>query len=582
MGLKVESSGWSSGFGNSDGGDAVTGYGDTAGNSSRGNSDGSAGHGNSGPEQFSTEEEKQLIALKIGLTAKIIDLAKALIVADAPFISAAIGRLEVVPSILTCPFATDARYLYVDIDKLLDQYLETRVPPKEDLLHVLLHCIFVHPFASETVHKTMWNLACDIVAERAVLEICGAREGTRGSEILNAVQLVNQRVEAPVTAEKVYRALKSGIFNGYIGKWQKIFPVDDHQKWYVEGNLEDIGMMGQDGEGDDDDEGSEGPEIPGDSDASSGDRETSEEDESSSGSGDEESQEGDDENSGGSDDSEDDRSEDDGKGQGGNGDEQESQSGDSNSFMDARSEWEEVSRKIGMEIQMSQGIMANRVAELGDELGQKDASKVDYREFLRQFAIPGEVMRLSDEEFDTTFYTYGLSLYGNLPLIEPLEYREEKRIREFVVVIDTSGSVYGDIVRKFVETTYDVLSSSENFFGKVNLRIIQCDEKVQRDDKIEDLRELNKWVENMHLKGFGGTDFRPAFEYVDKLVEEGQFENLGGLIYFTDGWGIYPEWTPKYKVAFVFYDENHDPQGVPPWALEAVITDDMGDKDERR
>ncbi len=40
------------------------------------------------------------------------------------------------------------------------------------------------------------------------------------------------------------------------------------------------------------------------------------------------------------------------------------------------------------------------------------------------------------------FYTYGLSpLYGDMPLIEPLEYRDEKRIRDFCDATDTSSSV---------------------------------------------------------------------------------------------------------------------------------------------
>ena len=38
------------------------------------------------------------------------------------------------------------------------------------------------------------------------------------------------------------------------------------------------------------------------------------------------------------------------------------------------------------------------------------------------------------------FYTYGLSVYGNLPLIEPLETRESKKIEELALVIDTSYS----------------------------------------------------------------------------------------------------------------------------------------------
>ena len=48
-------------------------------------------------------------------------------------------------------------------------------------------------------------------------------------------------------------------------------------------------------------------------------------------------------------------------------------------------------------------------------------------------------------------------------------------------------------------------------------------------------------MENLTLYGEGGTDFRPAFSYVDQLIRDGEFEHLRGLLYFTDGYGIYPE-----------------------------------------
>lgn len=155
-----------------------------------------------------------------------------------------------------------------------------------------------------------------------------------------------------------------------------------------------------------------------------------------------------------------------------------------------------------------------------------------------------------------------------MPLIEPLEYREEKRVREFVIVIDTSGSVYREIVKHFIDATFDILKSTEAFFERVHVRIIQCDAAVQSDDVIKNLDELKEWGRTMKVHGCGGTDFRPAFAYVDKLVEVGEFENLGGLIYFTDGWGTYPEWMPDYKVAFVFYDDNYRSECVPTWAAQ--------------
>ncbi|MBR2790549.1 MAG: hypothetical protein IKD70_08090, partial [Eggerthellaceae bacterium] len=236
--------------------------------------------------------------------------------------------------------------------------------------------------------------------------------------------------------------------------------------------------------------------------------------------------------------------------------------------------WRRVAKALEVNLQtMSKA----RGAGLGDLLGDLEnvtQTRVDYRDFLRQFAIPGEVLRLSDDEYDYIFYTYGLKLYGNLPLIEPLEYREEKRIREFVIVIDTSGSVWGDIVRRFMETTFEILKSTESFFEKVNIRIIQCDARVQSDDKITTLEELRQWGSRMRLMGGGGTDFRPAFAYVDKLIEDGEFENLGGLVYFTDGWGEYPTHMPDYKTAFVFYDNDYRPENVPPWAIQAVLNDE--------
>ena len=102
-------------------------------------------------------------------------------------------------------------------------------------------------------------------------------------------------------------------------------------------------------------------------------------------------------------------------------------------------------------------------------LAAVNREKYDYTNFLKKFAVMGEVMKINDDEFDYVFYTYGLQLYKNLPLIEPLEYKEEKRIREFVIAIDTSGSVVGELVQKFVQKTYNILMSTESFFSKINI-----------------------------------------------------------------------------------------------------------------
>jgi predicted metal-dependent peptidase len=73
------------------------------------------------------------------------------------------------------------------------------------------------------------------------------------------------------------------------------------------------------------------------------------------------------------------------------------------------------------------------------------------------------------------------------------------------------------------------------------------------------------------LQGFGGTDFRPVFDYVEQLQEQGEFENLKGLIYFTDGYGIYPRKKPSYDTAFIFCEEDYEDRNVPPWAIRLIL-----------
>ena len=88
-------------------------------------------------------------------------------------------------------------------------------------------------------------------------------------------------------------------------------------------------------------------------------------------------------------------------------------------------------------------------------------------------------MQVNDDEFDYIFYTYGLKLYGNMPLIEPLETRESKKIEELALVIDTSYSTSGALVRAFLAETYTLLKGQENFFHRMNLHLIQADNAIR-------------------------------------------------------------------------------------------------------
>ena len=182
---------------------------------------------------------------------------------------------------------------------------------------------------------------------------------------------------------------------------------------------------------------------------------------------------------------------------------------------------------------------------------------------------------MDDDSFDYNFYTYGLRLYGNMPLIEPLESKEVKKIEEFVIVIDTSMSCSGELVQRFLEETYGILSDSGNFFQKVNIHIIQCDEKVHSDVKITSREELQDYMDSLELYGDGGTDFRPAFAYVEELMEKREFENLKGLVYFYRRLRYFFRQRCRHTGQHLYFMEQ-EPEDVdiPAWAMKLVITEE--------
>ncbi|MBR3235953.1 MAG: hypothetical protein IKG11_10095 [Atopobiaceae bacterium] len=483
------------------------------------------------------------------LAVRVIDLARGRIVAGSPFLSASIGLLATEPSEQGSTYACNGQTLYVRAAKVLATFSQTRTPPVHDLLHILLHCLLLHPFVGNLADEDAWSLASDMVAESLVRELAGPREGERGTALDKVLDQLAHDLRAPLTTERLYHALCDGAYASKRARWQKLFFVDDHSLWFAPKGKSG-GQSGQT-EGQQDSQQGEhagqqdkGADAQGSVEEDAPAKQTKDEDRNSPGSA--------------------------------------SHEDDSPaplmpaSLTDAQRKqaeqaWSHVSKSMRVDLETLSRSQGASLGNLVRELSVDTHERMDYRTFLRQFAVEREDMRLSDDEFDYVFYTYGLELYHDMPLIEPLEYRTEKRIRDFAVVIDTSSSVQASVVQEFIDATFDVLTSEGGFFSKTNIHIIQADARVQSDVKISSVADLDRWRHNIKLHGFGGTDFRPAFRYVQQLRQEGEFDDLQGLVYFTDGWGIYPERMPPYKCAFVFYDEDHRPELVPPWAIQLVL-----------
>ena len=233
--------------------------------------------------------------------------------------------------------------------------------------------------------------------------------------------------------------------------------------------------------------------------------------------------------------------------------------------------WQELAGRAQTAMDTVLGGQAQGGEAIYEQVKVASRESVDYRAFLRRFAAYREVMEADGDAFDYTFYTYGLQLYGNMPLIEPPETREEKRVEDFVIAIDTSMSTSGEMVRAFLEETYSILRSASTFTRRVNIRVLQCDDQLRRDDAIASLDELRSYMESFQLSGGSATDFRPVFEHVDRLRAGGVFTQLRGMLYFPDGMGIFPKKRPDYETAFILTGEPPMAVSFPPWAIRLVL-----------
>jgi predicted metal-dependent peptidase len=116
-----------------------------------------------------------------------------------------------------------------------------------------------------------------------------------------------------------------------------------------------------------------------------------------------------------------------------------------------------------------------------------------------------------------------------------------------VVAIDTSGSIDNVMLGKF---TAEVSAIMEDVKPEM-VYVIQCDADIQTVEEYEPGEPIR-----LNLKGGGGTDFRPVFEWVDR-----QGLMPACLIYLTDLAGDYPDRAPDYPVLWAATDDWSPPWG---------------------
>lgn len=531
---------------------------------------------------------------------RILDTSRTELYLSMRFLGPALHSLGFIMDLSTTSVGTDAAYIRFNPNYLFSLYVDRPRLLNRTYLHMLLHCVFRHMFtAREKADRELWDLACDI----SVGSILDSMEYGAVAELTSEYrQRVYDRLREDLhvlTAERIYQYFMERKRN-YLEELQlrAAFALCDHSFWerMEEEDPEENGSGKTDPGREEPEEREEELQAKDREEEDPEERDRKQRDPAAEKPGDEDPGEKPDPG----------RRE--GKQRGGRkkaGDPQkeqkdrrqgqkpsdgrrspdrrdESRPGDDREntrrlrrlkkLRDLEGEWEETAKRMEADIAVSGKEASQERGSLDRILQISNRRRTDYREFLRRFAILREVTTIDPDSFDYGFYNYGLEVYGNMPLIEENEYREMNRIRTLVIAIDTSASCQDVLVQRFLNETAAVLRNIGEFFYRSEVHIIECDEHVQADIVVHDPQELEKYADAFHVKGGFGTDFRPVFTYVEEKRKAGELQNLEGLMYFTDGMGIYPEKPTDYDTAFVFFnDEELDDTKVPDWAVRLYL-----------
>ena len=130
----------------------------------------------------------------------------------------------------------------------------------------------------------------------------------------------------------------------------------------------------------------------------------------------------------------------------------------------------------------------------------------------------------------------------------PRLYSQSVRV---VVVLDSSGSIGDEALREF-------LAEVDALKGQVRAQVIlhACDERLAEGGPwLYDLWE--RLVLPDGLRGGGGTDFRPVFEWLERDRVDADL-----LVYFTDAEGRFPDREPAFPVVWLVKGKAPVPFGA--------------------
>ncbi len=152
-----------------------------------------------------------------------------------PYLDGAFAGLRYCPEEKAGTIGTDGEFLYFSPSYLIRAYGENPRSILRGYLHILLHCLYLHPFYGEIFpggekgDRVLWNLACDMWVEEIIEreQIPGLSPGREPVREQCFWLMRGQKL----SAEKLYYMLAGGRFPYTFKELCQAFSFDDPRFW---------------------------------------------------------------------------------------------------------------------------------------------------------------------------------------------------------------------------------------------------------------------------------------------------------------------------------------------------------------
>ena len=178
------------------------------------------------------------------LGTDIIEECRVQLMLKFRFLDLALWRMpvEAVRVVGRYPMTTDGKRVYFEPYSELNRFDTSFDETVRDYLHLVMHCIFRHPFDEGHKNHQAWWLACDVMAESVCMEMCGGRFPSEDDSARRAALSELRLLCGALMPAKLYNLFDSAINAPYgqtyrgldsskISEFQALFERDNHEAW---------------------------------------------------------------------------------------------------------------------------------------------------------------------------------------------------------------------------------------------------------------------------------------------------------------------------------------------------------------